>query len=266
MRPDIALAALTASLLTAPAYANELFKPYDKFDGASLDPERWTDGERVRTIKGGALQLMQRYWGFAGADVGVTSSNWSSNLPNGSAITQMRARVTVNSIQSDPCATNPIPGDARARLIGGFFNTGVATPGSQVGDVTAQVRFIRASNSVDAPGVTRVQGIVLLCSTADCAAGFTVGNVIDLGTALPGATATVQFVWNQANKMFEFSRDAGAYAGNVAYAFDDSNPPGVPFRQLSTRVNVPNCTSSGRVGATIDARFDQVFLNESAVP
>jgi hypothetical protein len=267
MRMTLWMAALTASVLAAPVVqAMEPFKLYDKFSDSPLDPARWAEGERARFIKGGGLHLMQRSWGTAAADVGVTSANWSSAFPNPAAITEMRARVTIKDIETNACPSNPAVADARARLIGGFFNVGTPTAGSQVGDATAQVRFMRASNSADAPGVMRVQGMVLICTTADCAGGFTVGNIVELGTVATGTPTTVQLQWDQPGKTFHFSRDGGAFSGTVAYAQNDSSPPGVLFRQLSTRVNLPNCQSAPRVSGLVDARFDNVFVNQSAAP
>lgn len=260
------MAALAAGMLAAAAvHAAEPFKLYDKFDDKPLDAARWAEGERARFIKGGGLHLMQRSWGTAAADFGSTSANWSQSFTHPGDITDIRARVTVKAMETRACPTNPAIADARARLIGGFFNVGTPTPGSQVGDVTAQVRLLRASNSADAPGLLRVQGLVLLCTTADCAGGVTVGNIVDLGTVAIGTPTTVQMQWDKAAKTFSFARDGGAYAGTVGYAQNDDSPPGVMFRQLSTRLNLPNCQSAPRVEGLIDARFDNVFVNQSAV-
>lgn len=258
-----ALAALSPTVATAQA---EPFKLYDRFNAGPVDPTRWRDGDRVRAIQGGALHLMQRSWGSANGDAGVTAQNWSTSFANPAAVTQMRARVTVNAIEAGACASNPAVADSRARLIGGFFNVGTATPGSQVGDVTAQVRLIRTSDSTDAPGVMRVQGAVFLCTTFDCAGATLVGNIVELGTVTTGTATTVQMQWDQAAKMFHFSRDGTGQSGSVTYPQDDTNPPGVVFRQLSTRVNMPNCESAPPVSGVVDAWFDNVFVNQSAAP
>lgn len=265
MRFTCLVPAMAAALMAATAaQAAEPFKLYDKFNEKPLDPTRWLDSERARFIKGGGLHLMQRSWGLAGSDVGLTSANWSTNFSDPAGITQIRARVTVNALETNACTSNPAIADARARIIGGFFNIGTPAPGSQVGDVTAQVRFMRSSNSTDAPGVLRVQGIVLACTTADCAGGVTIGNIVELGAVNIGTPTTVQMQWDQPAKTFLFSRDGGAYSGTVGYAQSDVNPPSVLFRQLSTRVNIPNCQSAPRVNALVDARFDNVFVNQSA--
>lgn len=268
MRSILLLAALAANLLSAPAaQAIEPFKVYDRFNDRPLDPDRWLDGERARFIRGGGLHLMQRTWGAGDADFGFTSMNWNNNFSNPATITEMRARVTVNALEVNACPSNPAVADSRARIIGGFFNVGTPTPGSQVGDAIAQVRLIRLSNSPDAHGVLHVQGVLSVCTTPDCAGAFNVGNIVDLGTVHIGTPTTVQLQWDKPGKTFYFAREgAGHYSGTVAYAQSDASPPSLLFRQLSTRVNLASCQSAPRVSGMVDARFDNVFVNQSALP
>ena len=129
----------------------------------------------------------------------------------------------------------------------------------------AQVRILRFSNSTDPAGLLRVQGIVNLCTTADCNSAAPIGNVVDLGTVMVGTPTTVQIQWDKPGKTFYFSRD-GATPGTVAYADSDASPPSLPFKQLSTRVNVPSCQSAPRASSMVDALFDNVFVNRSALP
>ena len=267
MRSMIVTAALAAGLAAAvTGAAAEPFKNYDRFGDRILSPARWAEGERVRLIKGGQLNLMQRTWGLTDSDSGLMYMNWVSDFEIPFTITQMRARVTVNALETVPCPSNPAIGDARARIVGGFFNVATPTPGSQVNDVIAQVRAFRASNSADAAGVLRVQGIVSLCTSTDCSATTIVGNIVDLGTVSLGTPVTLELQWDQPGKTFRFSRDNGASTGTVAYAFSDSSPPSALFRQLSTRVNVPSCRSAPPVSALVDAAFDNVQVNQSASP
>jgi hypothetical protein len=267
MRSILVAAALFAELLASPAAnAIEPYKLYDRFDEKPLDPSRWVDSEKIREIKGGGLHLMQRTWSDGFGDVGLFSVNWSNNFTNPASITQMRARVNVHALETNACSSNSSIADARARIIGGFFNVGVPTPGSQVGDMLAQIRFIRASNSPDPQGMLRVEGVVSVCTNSDCSFASTQGNVVSLGTVALGTAATVEMKWDKGGKTFSFSRDAGAFSGTVGYSQDDSNPPGNLFRQLSTRVNVPHCQSAARVPAVVDVRFDNVFVNQAALP
>ena len=265
MRFALLVLALPALLAAAPAQAVEPFKIYDRFTDKPISPLRWQEGERIRTIKNGSLQLMQRTWSLPFSDVGLFATNWQLDFQNQPAITAIKARVTVDALETAPCPTNGSIGDARARIIGGFFNVGVPTPGSQVGDAIAQVRLFRASNSADPAGLLRLQGLLSICSNADCSGATTVGNIVDLGTVALGTPTTIGLQWDKAGKTFYFSRE-GATTGTVAYAQSDSSLPSLMFRQLSTRVNVPNCFSAPAVSAVVDARFDNVSVNASAAP
>ena len=267
MRTMLVAAALVAGVAVAQgAKAAEPYRAYDRFGDPLISPARWFEAERVRVVKGGQLNLMQRTWSLSFSDSGLVPTNWSSSFTDPASITQMRALATVTGLETAACPPNPAIADARARIIGSFFNVGTPTPGSQVNDVIAQVRVFRASNSADAPGLLRVQGILSLCTTADCAAATTVGNVVELGTVAVGTPVTLELQWDQGGKAFTFSRDGGASIGTVGYAFPDTTPPSSLFRQLSTRVNVPNCQSAPAVSGLVDVRFDNVFVNRSAVP
>jgi hypothetical protein len=265
MLPAAVLAAI--GVCASATHAVEPLKIYDKFADKPLDPARWFEGERVREIKGaGVLRLMQRSWGLTNADAGLTFQSWSSNLTNPATVTALRARINVTALEANGCPSNASPAQARARIAGTFFNVGTPTPGSQVGDALAQVRLTRLSTSSDPEGVLRVQGFLAICSSPDCAAASTVGNIVDLGTVAAGTATVVQMQWDQGGKTFTFVRDNGTYSGAVAYAFTDSSPPSSQFKQLSTRVDLPNCQSAPAVSSMVDAKFDNVQVNQSAAP
>lgn len=270
MRGLFLSAAMLAALSTfAPAsQALEPFKIYDRFSDRPLDPARWADGERVREIRGaGVLRLMQRSYGIGVADSGLTFQSWSSSLANPASITALRARINVTALETQACPSNPALSQARARIAGTFFNISTnPSPGSLLNDVFAQVRLVRQSNSTDAEGVLRVQGLLSLCTSADCNNAATIG-LVDLGTVAIGTPTVVQLQWDQGGKTFFFARDNGAFAGTVSYGtLPDTSPPGSPFKQLSTRVDLPNCQSAPPVGSLVDARFDNVQVNQTALP
>ena len=266
MRTLLLALAFPVVLAAAPAQALEPFKIYDRFTDKVLDPARWPDGERVREVKGGSQRLMQRTWGPSSADAGVGAVNWHTNLTNPNNITAIKATITVTSLESNACPSNPDPGDARARIVGSFFSSlPTPLPGSQVWDVIAQVRLIRASNSTDPAGLLRVQGLASVCTSADCSGAQTIGNIVDLGTVMVGTPTTVQMQWDKPGKTFYFARE-GVGAGTVAYSEPDPSSPGVPFKQVSTRVVIPSCLSAPKVSGVVDALFDNVFVNRSAAP
>lgn len=260
-------AALAATLLACSgAHALEAFKTYDTFSAAPLNPALWADGERVRLIKGGTLNLMQRNWGLTTTDSDVLPISFAEHLTNPATVTELKAKITVNALEVHACPTNPSVGQSRARIFGTFFNIGSPVPGSEVGDVLAQVKLTRFSNSTDPVGVLRVQGSVVICTSADCSSSTNIGSVADLGTVTLGQAATVQLQWNKAGNKFQFSRDGGAFVGSVAYTQTDASPPGVALAELSTKMEIPSCTTGPRLSGMVDAIFDNVAVNASAVP
>ena len=270
-RRTLALTALTvlaalAAAAVQPAQAVEPFKVYDTFNGPQIDLTRWVETERVRSLRAGALNLMQRTLGSATADSGLSFVNFNENLVNANAVTALRAKVTVNALEVNACPSNPAIAEARARIVGGFFNVGTPAPGSQLGDAIGQVKVTRFSNSADPAGVLRVIGSLAICTTADCNNANLVGNAVDLGTVSVGQSLTIQIQWDQPGKAFLFGRDNGAFSGSVAYTEADASPPSLAFKQVSTRVSVPACLSAPAVSATVDASFDNIAVNRSAAP
>lgn len=262
---SIVLAALSAAA-GGQALALEPFRIYDQFSDAVVSPDRWLAGERVLTVHSGGLILMQRSWPLTTTDFGAGFSSWNDPLANPGSVTAIRARVNVRAVEVSTCATNPAVSQSRARIIGGFFNAGAPVPGTQINDVTAQVRVNRASNSADPDGVLRVQGLLQHCTNADCSTTLVIGNVVELGTVNVGEPTVIEMQWDKPGKTFYFARDRGAYRGTVAYTEDDTLPPSILFRQLSTRVDLPNCQNAPRSPGTVDARFDNVQVNQSAAP
>lgn len=254
-----------ATLTAGPARALEAFKTYDSFSSTQINPALWTSGERNLAIRGGVLNLMQRNWGGTAGDSGLSFSSFNESLANPAAVTALKAKITVSALEVSACASNPAVAQSRARIIGSFFNIGTPTPGSQVGDALAQVRLTRFSNSTDPAGTLRVQGLLSVCTNADCSGTNTLG-VVELGTVTLGQSTVVQFQWDQPAKTFLFSRDGGASSGSVPYTQDDSTPPSQAFKQVSTRLDIPNCLSGPRVAGSVDAAFDNIAVNRSAAP
>jgi hypothetical protein len=259
--------ALAAWAATGPASALENYVLYDNFQATALDPARWLEGERSRTIGSNNLRLVHRDWGSTANDSGSTTGpSWSETLARGGAVTQLRATLKVNAIDLTGCVANGTSTNVRARVIGSFFNTGNRSPGSNFGDVLAQVWVVRHSNSVDAPGVLRVEGWVGVCTSSDCNSSVQVGTNVPLGTVTVGSNIVMQVDWDRANKQFLFSRDKGATTA-VSYAgLDDSADPGSVFKNVSTRVTLANCASGPRTYGFIDARFDNVQVNTAGKP
>jgi hypothetical protein len=260
------LALLMVSATVAHAQS-AVFAPYEDFNARSgaIDIGKWFESEQSRSIKNKELNLMQRAWGGSPTG-GRTAVGHNENFRNGSSITAMRAKVTVNAIEANACPdAGAAPAQARARLVGGFFNTiqpGGLGNGSAVGDVIGQIYLRRTSDSTDPAGILQIQAFATLCADPACLTGPIINDqTVDFGTIKVGHSTVLQMEWDSASGSFYFSRD-GANVTQVSYAgvVSDAGAPSNAFRQLSTRLQVPNCTSV-RVSNMIDASFDDVFVN-----
>ncbi len=266
MKSLILISAATAAVLAScPTWALESFASYDKFNAAPIDATKWASFERVRKIKSGTLNHIQRDWGSTQSDAGAQGVSFGTSMADPSRVTQLKATVKVASIEATGCSANPTATSARARLLGTFFNTGAPTSGSMQGDVLAQVWVGRYSNSVDAPGTLQVGGGVFVCQNSDCSTTTPVGTFSNLGTASLNQNVTLQLEWDTAAKTFTAVRD-GSISSSVSYTVSDNFAPGTSFKQVATRTDNAACLSGPRTTAAIDATFDNVSVNKSAKP
>ena len=266
-RAVCSVAVLAAGLATSGAQALEPLANYDKFSTTPIDTSRWSSFERTRQIKGKALNHVQRDWGLTTSDSGGQSNNFVDNLANPSAVTQIKAKITVHDVAVTNCAANTgYNSSVLARVIGSFFNTGNPSSGSQTGDMLALVTVTRAANTTDAPGVLQVGGSAVVCQNSDCSLVSSVGSFTGLGTTTLGTPVTVRLEWDKLAKTFTAVREGGATAV-VTYTQSDVAAPGNAFKQVSTRTNLASCTGAGnRTTGYIDASFDDVAVNKSAAP
>ncbi len=261
IRSTLALAMVVPNL----ALALEPFKTYDNFNQPAIDQSKWPGLlDRAQEIVNKKSRLMARDYAATTSNVGSYGKSTSFYLPNPDAVTEMRATITVTNYDVVACPANSTPTLSRARVYGEFFNTGVGAPGSERGDVEAQMRVLRQSDSTDPPGVLRVQGRVTLCNDDACTTVTELGTV-DFGTATLGQAVVAQVQWDKPNKRFLFSRDGGTSVP-VVYTVVDSIAANAPAKSISVRNTVPNCTSASRPSGMIDALFDNILVNKSAAP
>lgn len=263
----VRLAALAALLTPALGLAQEAYTAYDQFTATRLDINRWTPAsalERVREINGNALRMVQRDLGLQTSDAGVTGISFATPMTNPSTITQARVSITTTAVEVSGCTANTSASEAQARFAGAWFNAGPQTAGSRQNDVLAGIRVFRASNSTDAAGVLRVQGFVSRCTNSDCSTTASLGTAA-FDTVPLGTSVRLQIEWDAANNRFSFSRDGGT-AKTVAYTVADALAPTTVFREVGTRMALANCFSGPRTAGYIDAKFDTVTVNASALP
>ena len=263
--------------------AQEPLVLYDNFQAKTLDPDKWFGGgstdsgmvilEIGRQMKNESLlaskvlNLSSRAYANTGSDDGSSSSNTNIFFADGSDIKTIVVTVLVKKIQVPECTTNPYATDVRARIGGTFFNTGTPTPGSFLNDVYAQITVGQVLNE-DTGSTLRVYARVYRCTNAECSTTAGIGERQDLGTAKVGKKVKLRLTWDPDNNQFIFQKGKGEESF-VTYGFSDANPPGASnggMKRLQIQEFLPNCTSDPRPVGYIEAVFDNVMVNESALP
>jgi hypothetical protein len=233
---------------------------YDNFGGAEIDRTRWNETEAWRFLEDGRAKLGRWLLGGTAGDTGITLENWSLNVRGGNAPKGFQAKITVTEIDAgETCAANPATTWPRARLIASYFNVrpGGPLPNDRTGDILAQIFVGRTSDSTDAPGVLRVEGNVVECTSVDCNSGSIVRHTVPLGTVAVGTPVTARIDWTRSANTFSFRRD-GATPVSVSYTDADGTPSSLPFAHIALRNQVPNCLSGTQVKAGLAAEFDDV--------
>ena len=257
------------------AEALELLKPHDNFEMGPVNPDKWVGfqsgsevREAVRTIiqdsEGRHLRLFDRSYGGTASDLGISFGGFAFAFKNPSTITAIGATVQVRNFKSTGCPSNPNSTIVAADIFGEFFNVGTPVPGSRVDDVFAIVELVRFSNSTDPPNVLRVDAIVFRCHSDDCSAR-TLLSFTPLGTVTTGQWVRLQMQWDQANHQFIFQRGRQTPV-IVPYTVSDTAAPGFQLKDVEVVQLVANCTAAPRPVGMIDSLFDNVSVNQSAIP
>ncbi|MBT9594987.1 MAG: hypothetical protein IV094_03220 [Vitreoscilla sp.] len=259
------IALLTGLIAASLPLAALAAKPplYDDFSGAEIERSRWFETEAWRYTSGGTLHMGRWLYGGTAADSGLVLESFNTTISNNAAPKAFAATIKVTDIATNEgCSFNPSPSQSRARLIAAYFNVrpGGPVPNDQTGDVIAQIRLIRASNSVDPAGVLQVDGTLVECTNANCSNGNTLAFA-DLGTVATGTPVTAQIEWSKANNLFRFIRDKTQIV-DATYTAGDGTSPAVPFVNLSLRNEAANCFSAQRTKTGIAAEFDNVRITQ----
>lgn len=242
-------------------YAKEpTLKAYDNFNGADLDPTKWTMPwqcgspamECVRDIENGQVRLRVRAYGATNSDSGNQLA-WSGiSFINPAAVTDISAQVTAHNAKPQGCATNSQTTNLAAFMFGTFFNDGSDDPNN---DMTAYVQLGQQSPP-QLPQIVDAGGFL-------CYAGQCFGNV-DLGPVSVGDQVTLELAWDQPNHQFLVSMDYPArhitHHQSMPYTISDTTPPANPFKSLEATAAPANCTS-GKSVADMDVSFDNVLTN-----
>lgn len=244
---------------------------YDDFNIGDIKPSKWIGyesnnnaaRESVRQIRGGRLNLSTCSYSLTDSNTGGQSGGPSLRFTNPGPINAIRAGVQVNKCTIGGCKNNDTIGKVKARLRGCFFNTNVAIPGSPLNDVCADITITRTTQDMDPPDVLHVVGNVWECLDSSCS----ISNVIasrDLGAITLGQKATLLIRWEKEKNRFIFRRDLNP-AVAAGYTVSDAIPASVDRKQLDVYYSVPNCIAASPKKVKMDAFFDDVYVNETAV-
>jgi len=252
------LAAVAGWVLASAAMAA---KPplYDDFNGGNgLDRSKWFDAEMGLFVEGKQLRVGRYTYGGTSADTGLALETFGQTLLDTTVPKALSADITVSDMRwLEGCASNPLPSRAAARLIAAFFNgrVGGPLPGDRTGDVLAQVRLVRGTDSTLPAGQVQVQGVVSRCTVADCNSSAAIG-IVDFGTVAFNTAVNGRIDWVKKSKSFKFT--VGGVTQNVVYTDTDSVGPVRAFTQVSARNEAANCLSGPKTKAGVEALFDNV--------
>lgn len=276
MKPVLPCAVmLVVVLIGVPGSAVEPLVLYDDFNATHIDPDKWfgiefgpeprgAGTEAIRQTQDNRLRLAYRAYGRTDADTGRPRHEFALIFRNSDAVTAIQATMRVTDAATTGCPGNPEPALAWAMLGGRFFGTAASIPESAVNDVVASIRLVRRSDATDPPDVLRVRSSVFHCANTPCTTGSGL-HFQDLGPVKRGEMVKLRVQWDRDNHRFIFQRD-DAPEVVAPYTVPDTTPPGIQVKLLDAIHFVPNCTTTPRPMAFIDAMFDDVMVNASAAP
>jgi hypothetical protein len=267
---------LVVVLISVPGYTAERLVPYDDFNAAHINPNRWFGGEfssgfprwgtdAIRQVQDNRLRLMYRSYGVTNTVTSTSRSELMLMFRNPAFVTAMQASVTVTDAVAIGCPNNLEHTVSRVGLGGRFFGGAPSTPDGEVRDMVAFIGIERASHAIDPPDVFRSQSVVFYCANRPCTAGTRL-HAHDLGTVKRGETARLRVEWDRIHRQFIFQRDEQPEVFARYAVPSDVVAPATAAKVLNAMQFVPDCTATPRPVAFIEALFDDVMVNESAAP
>lgn len=219
-----------------------------------------------RTVKGHKLSMHLRKEGATTSDVGTAPLVHNRLfLASEALVTQLAAEAKVTSAEVTGCAANPAPSSVRpvALTLIRFGDGPQNPPGVLTSDYLARLHVFRNSDSLDAPGLLRVAGLLVHCLDAACAGSTPVSLVVFPDPVPVGKKVTLQLVWDSANNQFLFGVD-GSMLATPYPAAANARPSSGPIADVRQNAVLANCTV-GRTFADGGAEVGEVSTNAAAV-
>jgi hypothetical protein len=256
-------------LSIVPAYAEPLVL-YDSFTSPLIHPDKWIgqgadEGmivrESVRQVAGRALNMKIIGYSNTASNTGSEIGQNMLIMSNGSLITDIKATVNIKDFGVSACPGNPSGlAITRARIMLPLFNVGTPVSGTFIDDIVAQ---FRVSGSPGQPDTLSVTALVQRCMDAEC---LDVQDFLrkELRTVQKNEPVRLEIKWNKANNTITFFHNGKSEV--FGYQMPDRKLASMAWKKkLDAQIWVPNCTDEPRPRALMDAVFDNVYVNQSAV-
>jgi hypothetical protein len=247
------------------------FVLHDHFETPRIEPDNWFGSEtrrphRVleasRFVKGGKLYLIAVGYGDTGSNAGRQTGSFGLGLKPSGSLTGLQAELTVTNVMAQTCVANAESTQARAQLVGFFFNDG---SGSQrpKGDLRGEVVAV-LEKVADSRDGRFIRAIVLRCTSWTCTTGETIKALLFKRTWELGEPDILRMAWEPSNSEFVFSINPGAEGEEtrrIAYgpALRPRQPPQFQLQRIRLRHHGANC-QAGRRGALLHVAVDDVYV------
>ena len=242
---------------------------YDNFNSKRIDPSKWTgepsspsgsDIDRrevaVELVGGGnrRLHLLETVYSATTDDNGMGGSGFGLGFAAPGKVTAVSFTLAVNQETSLGCPNSTAFGDAG--FFGDYFNPTGGQDG-QTGDIVASIGISRFST--DSGTSLDVNGSVSQCADSKCNNQTTL-SFEDFGLVELGSTNMLSVRWDQPDHQFVFRVNNNPPVP-VKYTIPDGFSPGLADRSFFVFGSVPHCTTKPRPFASVDALFDDVYVN-----
>ena len=236
---------------------------YDNFNGQKIDPARWSDASSTYLVREMVRELTPAYQGqgnnrrlrmFDRAysedinDVGGTYGWLALQFKHPASVNEVSFTVAVNTATATACQSNlAFDASTWAGFVGRFFNYGGLADPNQ--DVEGRISLYPAS---------KASGPFYVVGSIQSYDGLVSESQV-LGTVSLGKSAKLKITWDRVNSqfIFQWNDDPAVTIGYNVPAF----PPVTPIKELWVGHGLPECASAPLASATIDAYFDDVYVN-----
>jgi len=245
---------------------------YDNFNSKHIDPTKWVGAPTSLASDANRREVAVQLFGDENRRLRISETIYSANTDNtGSGgdgfgvsfaspekVTAVSFTLEVNKDAVSSCTGYLSYGWAGAGFFGRYFNPTDAGDGP-LGDIAASVSVGRLS--ADPPGSLSVDAAIVRCNdkTPSCDDQITLSSQT-LGSVQLGSNNTLSVTWDRSNHQFIFQLNSDS-AVPLAYTVSDTFPPGLSDKSFWVAGNVPHCTTKPRPSATVDALFDNVYVN-----